>query len=57
MEQRKDKCIHKWKYYKVIKKRLDFVDNITRECVRCSLKEFVRRLRLNECKKVGVFDT
>lgn len=51
-----DKCNHKWKYYKVVKNSPDFENNVTRECNRCGVKEWCRKLRLSECKKVGVFE-
>jgi putative lipoic acid-binding regulatory protein len=52
----KDPCIHRWKYYKVVKQQPeDFIDNVTRVCQRCMLQEYVRRLRPHECTKIGTF--
>ncbi len=50
------KCKHNWKYYKVVKNKPDFVNNVTRFCVRCGLREFVRQLHSWECEKEEILE-
>jgi len=56
MAQKCENCNgRRFRYTKVVKNKVDFIDNVTRRCLRCGMIEFFRPLREEECSKVGSF--